>query len=167
MTRDENLTPADQRQEAQGTWIALSFLSLAAGLFFLLASTHSLYRYREVVSSYEAKEAQITESRVFYDKSFAPATWRLVVAGHLLEDGTSFSTSVVSVATVHVSSRDHYQEYADRFPVGSVRTVFVAPEDLSEVILLRKDGQFAVFLMPALGLVLLAVGAHFVRKVRG
>lgn len=114
------------------------YILLFGGLFILWFVIQETRQAIEV-KSWQGKKARIISSNAFFDKSGGEDNWRLIIRGKFFDSGKEFKTSRIKFGTIKFAGKSNYEEYAARFPPGSVHNVFVSPKDATQVVLLRNE----------------------------
>lgn len=132
------------------------------GLFFIIPSQHEINEAMQARDWPPAK-ARITHSAVLRFGGSTVGTpdapsYRADIRGVLLESGRAFALETISFGKI--VTRGRVREYVGKNPVGAVVTVYVSPDDPSQVILEKEVDVTMMYLLEAIGgaLLLIAVG---------
>lgn len=163
------MTPIDTTGTGARRPAAFRFFAViltAFGLFLILPSQCEIERARQA-SDWEPRQARITHSEVAqYGGGRAEdlPRYRADIRGVLLDGDRAFEIERIGFARIGTGSR--VREYVRRYPVGEVVQVYVSPENPDRVVLVRDASPTPMYLLQAVGAVLIAIAAVLLMRAR-
>ncbi|MDY7037487.1 MAG: DUF3592 domain-containing protein [Thermodesulfobacteriota bacterium] len=143
----------------------LGYMLLFGGIFIFWFAIQDTRQAIEA-QSWKGRKAQIISSNVFFNTSGGSRGWRLTIRGRFLEDGKEFETSRIRFGGIKINSKSNYEEYVAQYPPGTVHTVFVSPDNPTQIILQRNESAIIGNwpLLVSIGMIVISVLLLYISK---